>query len=247
MAHARAAGYADGNVNACRCCSKRVGPAFRRSRAAAPLPANERDFGYGLFLLDDVSRTALLKSIGLVHDDFLRALLWDALWEGVRAADLPPLDFLDLTLREIPRERDEVTVSGMLGRLQTVFRWYLSDAQQAAVAPALETVLRDGMLRPMRACASFGSAAAAMAATREGRDALVQLVSAELAILCDAVLTIARADSAPADAGRFQAGKLLAEQPRRTAASTARPGLCSRCGAAGCRGQARILHRLSDR
>jgi aminopeptidase N len=51
-----------------------------------------------------------------------------------------------MALRELPKERDEVTVSGILARVQTAFRWYLSDAQQAALASRLEAALRAGML-----------------------------------------------------------------------------------------------------
>ena len=146
--------------------------------------ANDGDFGYGLFLLDPASRAAVLEGIGEVRDEFLRALLWDALWEGVRQAELAPLDFLALALRELPHERDEVTVSGMLARIQTAFRWYLSDAQQNAIAPTVEAALRGQMLNavtPGLRITMF-RAFTAVAFTAGGRADLERLLSGELAI-----------------------------------------------------------------
>jgi aminopeptidase N len=146
--------------------------------------ANDGDFGYGLFLLDPASRAELLDGIGEVHDGFLRALLWDALWESVRAAELAPVDFLEVALRELPHERDEVTVSGMLARIQTAFRWYLSDAQQGAIAPRMEAVLRGEMLSaatPGLRITMFRAFTAA-ALTPSGRADLERLLSGDLAI-----------------------------------------------------------------
>jgi len=143
--------------------------------------ANDGDFGYGLFLLDAASRSHLLHEIGSVDDAFLRALLWDALWESVRAAEQAPLDYLDAVLREVAGERDEVTVSTLLARAQTVFRWYLSDAQQAAAAPrlehGLEQMMTGGQTVGLRILAF--RAYAALAWSREGRAQLKRLLSAE--------------------------------------------------------------------
>ena len=75
--------------------------------AGKPAPrfvfANYDDWGYGLFELDAASRDALLAELGSVEDGFLRALLWDALWESVRDANLPPTTWIELALRELPR------------------------------------------------------------------------------------------------------------------------------------------------
>ena len=108
--------------------------------------ANDGDFGYALFLLDPASRSYLLQQIGQVQAPFLRVLLWDALWESVRAAELAPVDYLDAVIRRLPEERDEVTASTLLSRLQMVFRWYLSDAQQGADALRLEQVVEQMMV-----------------------------------------------------------------------------------------------------
>lgn len=141
--------------------------------------ANDGDHGYGLFFLDPDSRRYLLAHLGRVQDRLLRALLWDALWEEVRAARLAPSDWIALSLRELPGERDDVTVAGVLGRLQTAYRFYLSDTQRETWAPRLEDVLRTGMLeastRSLRI--HYFRAFSAVAASPGGRAALKQLLA----------------------------------------------------------------------
>jgi aminopeptidase N len=109
--------------------------------------ANFEDYGYGRFLLDDESRAVATKNLGAVKDDFLRALLWDSLWESVREAELAPADFIALAVREAPRERDDVMLSFILARVQTAFLRYISDEQRSALAPQLEGALYEGMMR----------------------------------------------------------------------------------------------------
>ncbi|HSD55033.1 MAG TPA: M1 family aminopeptidase [Burkholderiales bacterium] len=120
-----------------------------RELTGTPAPryvfANHGDYAYGRFVLDDASRAAVLEDVGAVGDPLLRALLLDALWEDVRDARLAPLAYIDLALAQAPRETDELTVASLLGRTQTALRWYLSDAQRAAVAPRVESALERGM------------------------------------------------------------------------------------------------------
>ena len=146
--------------------------------------ANDGDFGYGLFTLDPASRAALLRGIGNVDDVLLRAQLWDALWESVRDAELAPLEFLEVMLRELPHERDQLTAAGLLSRLQTLLGWYLSDAQAAHVADRVESALRRGMLEApepgMRI--TWFRAYAAVASTAAGRGALNQLFSGQVSL-----------------------------------------------------------------
>ena len=109
--------------------------------------ANFEDYGYGRFLLDEESRAYVARDIGSVKDDFLRALLWGSLWESVRESEMPPADFVEMAIRNAPRETDDVMLAFILSRAQTAFTRYLSDAQRAALAPRLEVSLYEGMLR----------------------------------------------------------------------------------------------------
>jgi len=108
--------------------------------------ANYEDYGYGRFLLDEKSRAYVLSNLGTVKDDFLRALLWGSLWDSVREAELAPSAYLELAIKLIPQELDEVTAQGVLARMQTAFNRYLSSAQQRELAPRLEQMITDRMM-----------------------------------------------------------------------------------------------------
>jgi aminopeptidase N len=100
-----------------------------RSARGMPLPEyiypNFRDHGYGLFMLDDRSRDALLRGAANMRDPMLRAMLWGSLWDLVRDARLEPLRYLDAAMPAVLRERDEQIASRMLGRIIRVVRDYL--------------------------------------------------------------------------------------------------------------------------
>lgn len=106
--------------------------------------ANENDNAYGLVMLDDASAAWLGAHIGDVRDNFLRAMLWGALWDLVRDARLAPSAFIATAMRELPKESDEQLAAGIVGRLTRATSTYLSDAQQAAVAGDVERLLLAG-------------------------------------------------------------------------------------------------------
>src|SRR5712691_10829889 len=108
--------------------------------------ANFGDYGYGRFLLDPLSREAVLARPEIVQGDLLRALVFGSLWESVRDAELAPLAYLDLVVRVAPVERDPVTLAGLLQRAQVAFLHYASDSQRDALAERFEQLLVEGML-----------------------------------------------------------------------------------------------------
>ncbi len=108
--------------------------------------ANFGDYGYGRFLLDPMSRDAVLARPEIVQGDLLRALVFGSLWESVRDAELAPLAYLDLVVRVAPVERDPVTLAGLLQRAQVAFLHYASDPQRDSVAEPFEQLLAEGML-----------------------------------------------------------------------------------------------------
>ena len=120
-------------------------PQATGKRRPAFVFANFEDYGYGRFLLDDASRAYVVRNLGAVKDDFLRALLWDSVWDSVREAELAPSDFIGLAVREAPAEHDDVMLGFILSRAQTAFARYLSDAQRRSVEPELLRALDAGM------------------------------------------------------------------------------------------------------
>jgi len=118
--------------------------------AATGLPApdfvfaNLNDNAYGLVLLDPISVKWLEAHIGDVHDAFLRAMLWGAMWDLVRDARLAPTRFIATAVRELPAERDEQIAAGIVGRLSRAVSTYLSDAQESEVMGSVESLLLAG-------------------------------------------------------------------------------------------------------
>ncbi|MBS1792274.1 MAG: ERAP1-like C-terminal domain-containing protein [Acidobacteria bacterium] len=104
---------------------------------------NYQDYGYGIFLLDDKSRAYVLQNIGKEKDDFLRSMMWGALWDSVREAELDPKDYVELAIGNVAVETDESTIQAVLGRVGTALNYYLSDAARDRLAPRLEAVLTE--------------------------------------------------------------------------------------------------------
>jgi aminopeptidase N len=140
----------------------------REARKTLYVFPNYQDYGYGIFLLDDKSREYVLKNIQNEKEDFLRSMMWGALWDSVREAELAPKDYVELVIKNFgselrlqPRnddgkitpkgvtlnivEKDELTIQTILSRVSTAMNYYLSEAQAKELAPKLEDLLIDKM------------------------------------------------------------------------------------------------------
>src|SRR5205085_7190434 len=95
------------------------------NRLQAVLP-NYQDYGYGIFLLDDKSRDYVLKNIQNEKDDFLRSMMWGELWDSVREAELDPREYVELAIKNLPTEKDEMITASVLGRVSTAMTYYIS-------------------------------------------------------------------------------------------------------------------------
>ena len=108
--------------------------------------ANDQDNAYGLFLLDDRSRFYISEHIGQVSDVFERTLLWGALWDSVRAAEMSPTDYLETALRELPNETNETLVRSIGARSAVALHDYLSDTARLKLAPPFESLAAERMI-----------------------------------------------------------------------------------------------------
>ncbi len=106
---------------------------------------NYQDYGYGIFLLDEKSRAYVLANIQTEKDDFLRTMMWGALWDSVREGELNPKDYVALVIKNINVETDESTIQTLLSRVSTAMNYYLPDKQRDVLAPKVEAVLIDKM------------------------------------------------------------------------------------------------------
>jgi aminopeptidase N len=108
--------------------------------------ANDQDYAYGRFLLDERSRKAVMAGIGKIDDVFERTLLWGSLWDSVREAELDPRDYIELALRELPAEKDEALAQTIIGRMTTALHRYVSPEVRAQLVPKAEALAYDRML-----------------------------------------------------------------------------------------------------
>jgi len=67
--------------------------------------------------------------------------MWGALWDSVRFAEMAPKDYINLVIKNIDVEKDDSTISSILGRVYTAYTFYLNDSQQKEFAPRLESLL----------------------------------------------------------------------------------------------------------
>ena len=150
--------------------------------------ANAADYGYALVRLDDRTVRWLETHIGEVRDDFLRAMLWGALWDQVRDARLAPMRFARIAVRELPRETDEQLVPVILGRLSRAVSAYLSATEQGRLRPHLERVL----------LASANDSTRSYGVRKNHLDAYVALAHSPMAMATlDALLDSSAAAGAP--------------------------------------------------
>ena len=108
---------------------------------------NGGGLGYGGFELDADSRRALLSSLPAVPDALTRGSAWVALWDEVLERRVAPPNFIQLGLRALPRETDELNVQRVLGYLTSAFWTLLPEDARRDLAPKLEAALREGLAR----------------------------------------------------------------------------------------------------
>jgi aminopeptidase N len=147
--------------------------------------ANAGDYGYMLTLLDSASVRSLEQgALGRVEDPFLRAMLWGALWDQMRTARMDPARFARLALAELPLERDEQIVPGLVGRLTRAVGAYLGPAEREALRPEVERVLWEGAndaARPYGVRKPLLDAYVDVVGTEAGKLQLVALLAADSA------------------------------------------------------------------
>lgn len=146
--------------------------------------ANDQDFAYGRFLLDERSRKAVIERLGSVSDVFDRAMLWGSLWDSVREAEFAPKEFLELELKLLPGETDESVAQNLIGRMTTALHRYVNPDARAQIVPQAEAMAADRMLqanqRDFRIIWFRGLRAIAESDT--GRAKLKELLSGKLAV-----------------------------------------------------------------
>src|SRR5262245_13677417 len=146
--------------------------------------ANDGDFGYGRFMLDTKSRDAVISRIGGIGDPFLRTMLWGALWDAVREAEMNPRDYIALVLKALPNEADLELTQSLLDRATRAFERYLSKSEQTAIAPQIESLCLDRMMKAGEVDfrITYFRAFRSVATTTEARGRLKDLLSGKMPV-----------------------------------------------------------------
>jgi aminopeptidase N len=108
---------------------------------------NGGGLAYGLFLLDDTTREYFLAHLENIRDPLTRGSAWVDLWENLLEGRVAPAEFLDLAARALPLEVDEQNVQRVLSYVSRAFWQFLPQEDRLARAPALETLLRQGVAK----------------------------------------------------------------------------------------------------
>jgi aminopeptidase N len=126
--------------------------AARGLRAPLFVLPNGGGIGYGEFRLDPGSLAWLgehLPEIGgngkAPEDALTRGSAWVTLWDAVLSGDLSAARFIDLTLRALPREADELNIQRVLSYLEDAYWRFTPEPERTARAPRIEQLLRDGL------------------------------------------------------------------------------------------------------
>jgi aminopeptidase N len=120
-------------------------PAARGKPCPEFVFANDQDYGYGRFLLDEQSQKFAVRDLDTVKDLFTRTLLWGSLWDSVREAQMAPHDYLDVAQDMLEDEKEENLVQSITGHSVTALHRYVSTATKAKLVPRFETRSLDQM------------------------------------------------------------------------------------------------------
>ncbi len=99
---------------------------------------NGKGIGYGNFALDPASRDYLLQNLPTIPDARTRAIAWLALQDAMLSNQVTPSNMLDLAMRALTTESDELNSQLLLDSTSDIFWRYLTEEQRIARAPQVE-------------------------------------------------------------------------------------------------------------
>jgi aminopeptidase N len=111
-----------------------------------PLPLfvlpNGGGLAYGEIHLDPASRDWLAANLPSIRDPLTRGSAWLTLWDAVLDGELQPSRLMELALRSLPLEPDELNVEEILRQLRVAYWRFTPASARVALAPQVERVLR---------------------------------------------------------------------------------------------------------
>jgi aminopeptidase N len=93
---------------------------------------NDDDLAYAKIRLDEQSLACAIATLKDIEDPLARSLVWGAVWDSTRDAEVPGRDFIDLVLGNIATETESTVVRTVLGQLLLVATSYVDPATRQA-------------------------------------------------------------------------------------------------------------------
>ncbi|MWB97359.1 aminopeptidase N [Agromyces seonyuensis] len=111
-----------------------------RTRPALVL-VNDDDLAYAKIRLDEASFTAATAHLAKIADPLARALVWSAVWDATRDAELPARDYLELVERNVASETESTTLRIVLTQAVLAASAYTAPERKAAALGSLADTL----------------------------------------------------------------------------------------------------------
>ena len=89
---------------------------------------NDGDLAYAKIRLDADSLACAIANLKNIEDPLARSLVWGAVWDSTRDAEVPGRDFIDLVLGNIATESESTVVRTVLGQLLLVATSFVDPA-----------------------------------------------------------------------------------------------------------------------
>ena len=112
---------------------------------AALVLVNDDDLTYAKVRLDPGSLATVRAQLAAIPAPLSRALVWSALWNAVRDAELPASDYLDVAFGQVGREPAADLLDTVLGEIGAAIEDYLPAAQRAAARSRFVATCRGGL------------------------------------------------------------------------------------------------------
>ncbi|HKJ47324.1 MAG TPA: M1 family aminopeptidase [Balneolales bacterium] len=106
---------------------------------------NGKGKAYGLFKLDKQSMEFLTKDLPEIKEPDLRTVAWITLWDNFLEGSIPVQNMMDLTMRALPREDNDLNTQLVLGYVNRIYWQFMTSDKRKDQAPGLENLLWNQM------------------------------------------------------------------------------------------------------
>lgn len=110
-------------------------------RSPAYVLVNGRGYGYGQVMPEPETQAYLLEHVPSINDPLVRATAWMSIWEALLENKIPAEDLVNLVLRSIPLERNQLNLSRLLSYLETLYWRLLPADARAGYVQQIENLL----------------------------------------------------------------------------------------------------------